>query len=177
MSLRIIEVVDFQPSWADYFNREKALICNALSRENVVGVHHIGSTSVEGLCAKPIIDILLEVKCLSALDEQSRLMGSLGYLAKGEFGIPGRRYFQKGVSQRTHQVHAFLTGSHEAKRHIAFKEYLIAFPEVADEYGVLKKAGAKICNNDIDVYCSHKDSFIKEHEAKALNWKMAYTQT
>ncbi|EJA3105411.1 GrpB family protein, partial [Vibrio vulnificus] len=56
MSLRIIEVVDFQSSWADDFNREKALICNVLSQENVVGVHHIGSTSVEGLCAKPIID-------------------------------------------------------------------------------------------------------------------------
>jgi len=111
VSLRKIEVVDFQSSWADDFNREKALICNALSKENVVGVHHIGSTSVEGLCAKPIIDILLEVKCLSELDEQSYLMESLGYLAKGEFGIPGRRYFQKGGVQRTHQVHAFLTGS------------------------------------------------------------------
>ncbi|OOF03318.1 hypothetical protein BZG79_14385 [Salinivibrio sp. MA427] len=173
MSLRIIEVVDFQSSWADDFNREKALICNALSQENVVGVHHIGSTSVEGLCAKPIIDILLEVKCLSALDEQGYLMESLGYLAKGEFGIPGRRYFQKGGVQRTHQVHAFLTGSHEAQRHIAFKEYLIAFPEVADEYGVLKKTGAVICNNDMYVYCRHKDSFIKEHEAKALSWKFA----
>ncbi len=139
MILRIIEVLDFQSSWADDFNREKALICNALSQENVVGVRHIGSTSVEGLCAKPIIDILLEVKCLSELDEQSCLMESLGYLAKGEFGIPGRRYFQKGGVQRTRQVHAFLTGSHEAQRHIAFKEYLIAFPAVADEYGVLKK--------------------------------------
>ncbi len=94
VSLRIIEVVDFQSSWADDFNREKALICNALSQENVVEVHHIGSTSVEGICAKPIIDILLEVKCLSELDEQSYLMESLGYLAKVEFGIPGRRYFQ-----------------------------------------------------------------------------------
>ncbi len=56
MSLRIIEVLDFQSSWADDFNREKVLICNALSQENVVGVRHIGSTSVEGLCAKPIID-------------------------------------------------------------------------------------------------------------------------
>lgn len=171
MSLKKITVVEFKPTWADDFSQEKALIQNSLSQENVVGIHHIGSTSVNGLCAKPIIDILIEVNCLSRLDEQSYLMEALGYVAKGEFGIPGRRYFPKGGECRTHQVHAFLAGSVDAQRHIAFKEYLIAFPAIAQEYSTIKKAGAAMCNNDIDVYCRHKDPFIKTHEAKALKWR------
>lgn len=173
MSSRIIEVVDFRESWVDDFSQEKMLIQSALNESNVAAIHHIGSTSVKGLCAKPIIDILIEVKCLEKLDDESHLMESLGYLAKGEFGISGRRYFQKGGVQRSYQVHAFLVGSQEAKRHLAFKDYLIAFPNIASEYASLKQDGAAICDNDIEIYCSYKDSFIKEHEAKALNWKFA----
>ena len=172
VKIKVVEVVEFEPLWFEDFKREQALISAALSQCNLVKAHHIGSTSVAGLCAKPIIDILLEVNSLDVLDEQNDVMASLGYVAKGEFGIPNRRYYQKGKVHRTHQVHAFLADSFEAKRHIAFKEYLIAFPEVANEYGLIKRAGAAMCNNDIDVYCRHKDSFIKEHEMNALNWKL-----
>ncbi|WP_233090623.1 GrpB family protein [Vibrio sp. IB15] len=111
MSSRVIEVVDYRPSWADDFSDEKVLLESVLNSVNVVAIHHIGSTSVKGLCAKPIIDILLEVKSLEELDKNNNLMESLGYEVKGEFGIAGRRYFQKGGIQRSHQVHAFLVGS------------------------------------------------------------------
>jgi GrpB-like predicted nucleotidyltransferase (UPF0157 family) len=167
MSSRVIEVVDYRLSWANEFSDEKVLLESALNSANVVAIHHIGSTSVKGLCAKPIIDILVEVKSLEELDKNNNLMESLGYEVKGEFGIAGRRYFQKGGIQRSHQVHAFLVGSPEANRHIAFRDYLIQFPEIALHYGNLKREGASICNNDIGVYCS----FIKEHEANALRWK------
>ncbi|MBF9002358.1 GrpB family protein [Vibrio sp. NFV-1] len=173
MSKRIIEVIDYQPEWRFEFATEKERISSVLTAANIYAIHHIGSTSVEGLCAKPIIDILLEVNSLDTLDSESAKMASLGYLAKGEFGIKGRRYFQKGGIQRTHQVHAFLAGSPEVKRHIAFRDYLRAFPDVAFKYGEIKKAGALMCNNDIDVYIDYKNSFIKEHEAKALRWKSA----
>ncbi len=171
LSSRIIEVVEFRQSWADDFSQEKKAIQSALSESNVVEIHHIGSTSVNGLCAKPIIDILIEVDCLNKLDQESHLMESLGYLVKGEFGISGRRYFQKGTVQRSHQVHAFLAGSKEAERHLAFRDYLISFPTIASEYVSIKREGVSICNNDIDLYCRHKDAFIKEHEVKAINWK------
>ena len=171
MSLRIIEVVDYRPSWVSDFCQEKAKLQSLLTPSNVVSVHHIGSTSVEGLCAKPIIDILIEVKSLEKLDDDDHLMQSLGYEVKGEYGISGRRYYQKGGSQRSHQVHAFLASSPEAKRHIAFRDYLIRFPDIAMLYGMLKREGAAVCNNDIDVYCNYKDNFIKEHETKAVHWK------
>ncbi|SBS35160.1 dephospho-CoA kinase/protein folding accessory domain-containing protein [Marinomonas spartinae] len=173
MSIRIIEVVDYRDEWPDQFSQEKAVIQSLFSNDNVEAIHHIGSTSVKGLCAKPIIDILMEVKNLEVLDDESHLMGALGYLAKGEFGITGRRYFQKGDIQRSHQIHAFLSGSVDAKRHLAFRDYLIAFPHIASEYASIKREGASICQNDVDIYCDHKNSFIKEHEAKALDWKFA----
>ncbi|WCE32531.1 GrpB family protein [Vibrio sp. SCSIO 43137] len=171
MSTRIIEVVDYRPSWVDEFNKEKELLQSALNVTNVVEIHHIGSTSVKDLCAKPIIDILIEVQSLEQLDRDNYLMQTLGYEVKGEFGIAGRRYFQKGGVQRSHQVHAFLVGSAEVTRHIAFRDYLIEFPDIASMYGSLKREGALVCDNDIELYCKHKESFIKEHQESALCWK------
>lgn len=173
MSQRIIEVVDYQQQWADAFASEKKLIYSVLTQSNVDAIHHIGSTSVKGLCAKPIIDILFEIKNLDILDEESEQMASLGYRAKGEFGIPGRRYFQKGGIQRTHQVHAFLAKSPDVTRHLAFRDYLRNFPDIALEYGELKKAGATQCNNDIRAYSEYKNNFIKTHETKAMQWQSA----
>jgi len=175
MSQRIIDVVDYRQQWREDFAREKQLISLVLTTANINAIHHIGSTSVEGLCAKPIIDILLEVKSLDVLDDQSEEMVSLGYVVKGEFGIQGRRYFQKGGIQRTHQVHAFLANSPEATRHLAFRDYLRAFPDVALKYGEIKRAGAAICNHDIDVYIDYKNSFIQEYEAKAVRWQSELT--
>lgn len=171
MSSRVIEVVDHRPSWGDEFRHEKDLLQSVLDKTNLVAIHHIGSTSVIGLCAKPIIDILIEVQSLENLDRDSHLMQSIGYEVKGEFGITGRRYFQKGGVQRSHQVHAFTVGSAEITRHIAFRDYLIEFPEIASMYGDLKREGALVCDNDIELYCKHKESFIKKHEASALRWK------
>lgn len=171
MSLSEIEVVNYRASWVDEFCQEKAQLESVLNLKNILSIHHIGSTSVKGLCAKPVIDILLEVNSLEELDRDSHLMESIGYEVKGEFGIPSRRYFRKGGKKRSHQVHAFLAGSLESKRHIAFRDYLISFPDIAKLYGDLKRVGAAICDNDMGAYCNHKDSFIKEHEAKALSWK------
>ncbi len=152
------------------FQNEKLLISDALGSEVVKAIHHIGSTSVKGLCAKPIIDILLEVNCLQRLDELSTKMEALGYLVKGEFGIEGRRYFQKGGVQRSHQVHAFKSEDPHVERHLAFRDYLSAFPEIKEQYGALKQEAVKVCGNDIEKYIAHKNDFIKYHELEALNW-------
>ncbi|MFD2178237.1 GrpB family protein [Veronia pacifica] len=170
MNNRVIEVVEYRESWVeDYANEKKALLSTA-NAENIVAIHHVGSTSVKGLAAKPIIDIILEVRSLERLDQDNDLLASLGYEAKGEFGIAGRRYFQKGGAKRTHHIHAFLSGVDDVHRHLAFRDYLSAFPEVADEYAALKQEGAASCNNDSDRYCNHKNDFVREHEARAIEW-------
>ena len=168
-AMMIIEVVEFKDSWKLDFNSERLLLYSALSSLNPI-IHHIGSTSVDGLAAKPIIDILIEVDDLPALDQLNSKLEAIGYVAKGEFGIPGRRYFQKGDMLRRHQIHAFEKESHGAKRHLAFRDYLIHHPHVAIDYATLKKSVARTCNNDIKLYCDGKDEFVKHHESLALKW-------
>lgn len=168
--VRVIEVVDYRPQWVADFVNEKAAIGQHFNSVNIASIHHIGSTSVKGLCAKPIIDILVEVYDLDTLDAQAANIELLGYEVKGEFGISGRRYFQKGGIQRTHQIHAFKVGSPGVERHLAFRDYLIAFPKIMLEYGAIKKEGVKLCNNNIEKYVAHKNHFIQFHEQQALNY-------
>ena len=167
--MRIIEVVEYDDDWPRLFEMEKLLIISSLPIKNL-WVDHIGSTAVSGLSAKPIIDVLLEVEEIEILDGCNEIFESIGYECKGEFGIPGRRYFQKGGSERSHQIHAFKKDSENSIRHRAFKEYLIAYPLVAKEYARLKLEVAKNCNDDIGAYCDGKDEFVKMHEKHALDW-------
>lgn len=169
MNHRRIEVVPYDPLWSQMFSEERDSLLSRLPIP-IAGVHHIGSTSVRGLEAKPIIDILVEADNVNDLDRYSYCFESLGYECKGEFGIVGRRYYQKGGDNRTHQIHAFNAGSENVIRHVAFREYLAAYPSVAREYGALKKKIALSCNNNIGVYCDGKSEFVVKHEKLALEW-------
>lgn len=166
-----VQVVPYDQAWSQLYKAESGRIERALGRV-VANIHHVGSTAVPGLAAKPIIDILLSVLSLNELDSSTRKLEKIGYEALGEFGIPSRRYFRKDdmSGMRTHQIHAFAAGSHDLLRHIAFRDYLMAHPKVAAEYGRLKSDLANQYPSDIDRYISGKDSFVKEHEAKALKW-------
>lgn len=134
-------VVPYDPGWAEAFIVEADALRAAL-QPLAVTLHHMGSTAVRGLPAKPIIDILGVVDCLDALDPASGRLTDLGYEAMGAFGIEGRRYFRKirtdGV--RTHHLHVYQEGSPQVPRHLAFRDYLRAFPERAAAYGALKIA-------------------------------------
>ena len=168
---KMITVVDHDPSWTKQFERERQSIADALG-PIAVRIHHIGSTAVPKLKAKPIVDILVEVSSLDALDERSAALEALGYEALGEFGIAGRRYFRRDDADgvRTHQVHAFRSGSADVIRHLAFRDYLRANRQVALGYGKLKANLASLHPNDRDAYMSGKDAFVKEHEKRALAW-------
>jgi len=170
MSTRVIEVVDFDPNWSYLFETEKALIQKLFKNEEEPVIHHVGSTSVPGLCAKPVIDILMEVQCLDDLDNKAHQFSALGYEVLGEYGLPGRRYLQKGGNQRSHHIHAWETGNSEIQRHLAFRDYLRASPAIAKEYAEIKKAAARNCENDVRKYAAHKNSFIKEIERMALEY-------
>ena len=162
-----VEVVDYDPAWPAAFEKKRQELI-ALVGEVIVAVSHIGSTAVPGLAAKPVIDILLEVTGLDELDSLAQRFSDNGYQVWGENQIPGRRYFTKGTMPRTHNIHGFQTGHTGLARHIAFRDYLISNPEIAAEYGQLKRKLAARCKNDIELYCAGKDPFIKEHERIAL---------
>ena len=127
-------------------------------------MHHIGSTAVPNIHAKPVIDILLVVQKHAELDAKQAAMEALGYEARGEGGIPGRRFFRRDNKDgdRTHQVHAFEADSPQIARHLAFRDYMIAHPGIAQEYSALKQKLAAEHPNDIEAYMDGKDAFIHE---------------
>jgi GrpB-like predicted nucleotidyltransferase (UPF0157 family) len=165
--MRKIEVVGYNSAWPQMFEVERESLSQVLGSV-AIAIHHIGSTAVPGLSAKPIIDIIVEATSVADLDCYESRIAAIGYEPKGEFGIPGRRFFQKGGDNRTHHVHAFAQGDPQVLRHIAFRDYLKLNPLVANEYGELKRRVAQECHNDIEVYCQGKDLFIKRIEAIAV---------
>lgn len=165
-----VQVVPYDPSWPSRYRREAALLREALG-DCLVEIHHIGSTSVPGLWAKPIIDILPVVTAVEEADRRRAALEALGYEYLGEFGIPGRRYLRKGGERRTHQVHLFGRESRdEIRRHLAVPAYLRCHPDAARDYAQLKRRLARRFPRDIDGYCDGKDAFVKALERAALDW-------
>jgi GrpB-like predicted nucleotidyltransferase (UPF0157 family) len=170
---RKIEIVPYNPVWPDLFEAETAQLAAVFGPE-VVAIHHIGSTSIPGIQAKPIIDILLEVKEITRVDAFNEAMTRLGYTPKGEFGIAGRRYFCKTVDTlHTHHVHAFQTGHPEVARHVDFRDYLRAHPVEAQAYSQLKEKLAQRFPLDPEGYTNAKSEFIGGIDKKAGTWKEA----
>lgn len=137
--MRILTVVDYDEMWPTLFENERTLLQMTLGKV-ISRVHHIGSTSVPGLSAKPVIDILIEVANLEELDSLNQAMEGVGYTVRGENGILNRRYFTKGGNQRSHHIHAFATGDAQIIKHLAFRDYLIKHNDVAIQYALMKKA-------------------------------------
>lgn len=168
--MRKIEVVPHNTEWPALFEEEKKALLD-LDIPTVQRIHHIGSTAVDDLAAKPIIDILMEVDSLESLDQNQKKIEELGYESMGEFGIEGRRYYRKGKELRTHQIHAFLVSDPHSLRHIAFRDYLRSNQDIKKEYEALKLVVASKCENNIDRYCEGKNDFIQMHEKLAVEWK------
>jgi GrpB-like predicted nucleotidyltransferase (UPF0157 family) len=158
--------------WSLTYDIEARRIRRALG-PLVVRLHHVGGTAIAGIVAQPIIDIAMEIADLAALDANNAQMKSLGYEAKGEFGIPGRRYFRRDdeTGARSHHVHAFVADDEQVRGHVAFRDYLIAHPQIARLYGQLKERLARQFPDDINAYADGKSVFIAHYQAKALEWR------
>ena len=162
MSRKIL-VVPHNPQWAEMFAGEAKLVASALG-PNVIAVHHIGSTAIPTIHAKPVIDMLIEVANVDAIDACNPAMEVLGYEPRGEFGIPGRRFFRKddAAGIRTHHIHAFAAGSPQIERHLAFRDFLLVHPDWAGRYSDLKRRLADAHPDSIELYMDGKDAFIKQ---------------
>jgi GrpB-like predicted nucleotidyltransferase (UPF0157 family) len=161
---------DYSPDWPAAFEQEADRLRELLAGE-LVAVHHIGSTSVPGLAAKPVIDLLPRVRDLAAVDTRTPLFRMAGYRDWGEYGLPGRRYFTRdhdGV--RTHNVHVYRAGDPAVERHLAFCAYLREHDSARREYEALKRAVYARHPDDIEGYMAGKDAWIKALEPVALDW-------
>lgn len=170
--MRQVQVHPPNPQWGKDFAAEATQVALALGN-NVVQVHHIGSTAIPNIYAKPVIDLLVEVNDINQVDRCNAAMAALGYSILGEFGLPGRRYFRKDNAEghRTHHAHIFQTGSPAVVRHLAFRDFMIAHPDCAQQYSDLKRALAAQHPEDIDGYMDGKDEFVKAMEQRALQWR------
>ena len=172
MTRRRVEVVPYNPEWETLFEKEKQLL-ESIFKAGDVEIYHIGSTSVPGLSAKPIIDIMLAADTLGQVERETPAMEAVGYESKGENGIPGRRYFQKHDENGIRKVHlhSFEKGSHQLYRHLVFRDYLRAHPSEASKYAEVKEIAAQKYEYDIDSYIAEKSPLVKELEQKALLWR------
>lgn len=176
--MRIIEVVPYNPKWPQLFEIEAALIKKALG-DNCIAIYHVGSTSVPGLSAKPIIDILPVVKDILEVDHRTKAMENLGYVAKGENGMAFRRFFQKGGTVKTHNVHVYEQGDPEIDRYLKFRDWMRSHPDDREAYAKLKKELAAKFPHDILSYCNGKDAFVASIDDKDgyQGWRMVQALT
>lgn len=169
--VRRIEVVPHDPAWARAF-RQEAEALRLLLGEETLAIHHIGSTAIPGIVAKPILDILVVVRDIAAIDALNPSMIARGYRPRGEKGISGRRYFIKGEDEhRSHHVHMFQASDPNIQRHLAFRDYLIAHPEDARAYGALKQELAARFPEDAGRYSDGKQAFVQGIEQAARAWR------
>ena len=163
-----ITVLNYDPEWPLKYERERKAIAEILDG-NGISIYHIGSTSVPGLAAKPIIDMMAVVRSLEKVDDARGKFSELGYEYLGEFGISGRRYFRKGGDERTHQIHIFQADDwNNIERRLAFRDYMRTHEKERAEYAKIKTALAQRFPYDIDGYCDGKDAFVREMEKRAL---------
>lgn len=164
-----VSVVEYRPQWREMFEEEKQLL-QAILGEVSAKVEHIGSTSVNGLAAKPIIDIMIGLPDFSVADDFVPRIETLGYeyIKKYEDEMPFRRYFVKNLNEtRTHQIHMVEIKSEFWWRHLLFRDYLRQNPELANEYAALKKQLAKRAWVDVNEYADAKTEFITGIKNKA----------
>ncbi len=159
MPLDRIVLSGYNPDWeACYQVVAKELHGKILGLET----SHIGSTSIKNIMAKPIIDILGSVDDLQYIDQNIPKFEELGYESKGEFGIPGRRFFilADDMASFVH-VHIFQKDDDQVARHKFFRDYIGTNVESAEAYVDLKLGLQKKYEFDKDNYVDGKDSFIK----------------
>jgi len=132
-------IVPHNPNWKDLFDAEARTLHEQLGPV-LIASHHIGSTAIAELPAKPVIDILLEVQAVFLIDERNSLFESRSYEPRGEYGIAGRRYFSKRSFGETpgYHLHAYEAEHYQIQRHIAFRDFLRLKPEIAAQYATIK---------------------------------------
>ncbi|MGD2251925.1 MAG: GrpB family protein [Anaerolineales bacterium] len=134
-----LAIVQYNPAWADLFELEAESLLDALG-DNVLSIEHIGSTSIPGLAAKPIIDIMIAADSLEKATELIPTMEEIGYEYRPHDPIPGRRFFVKESSPEVRTHHANLTTLDSLfwRNQILFRNYLRTHDQLASEYADLK---------------------------------------
>ena len=157
LSRGIVKLVPYTDKWKEEFLKEKQLL-NSIVGKYVLAIEHVGSTSIEGLDSKPIIDIAMGVSSLDIVDNFRELLESVGYNYRGD---GGRILFAKGSEEsRTHYLHVEVFNSKMWINHIYFRGYLRLYRNYINEYSKIKNELALKFSDDRGSYTKEKDRFI-----------------
>ena len=158
-----VVVLPYDEQWEQAFAHIKDEIQEALG-PLALRIEHVGSTSVRGLSAKPIIDIDVVIKDYSVFAAILTALEEIGYHHEGDLGIASREAFKYDGKEHLQKHHLYVCpqDSAELKRHVAFRNYLRSNPEAVIEYSRIKEEGAALYPKDIEKYIQHKSPFIEK---------------
>jgi GrpB-like predicted nucleotidyltransferase (UPF0157 family) len=157
-----VRVVAYDPSWPARFEAERRVLAAAIGDWAVAGIHHVGSTAVPGLAAKPVIDILVGVRDLASSRGCFEPLATIGYLY-APYRAGEMHWFCKPTpTRRTHHLHLVPHASRRFRDELAFRDYLRSHPDVAAEYAALKGRVASRFEHDREAYTDAKATFIRE---------------
>ena len=154
-------VMPYHKEWQTDFEKIKNELENAIG-DMVIAIEHVGSTSVQGMSAKPCIDIDVVIKDYSVFDIIVGKLADIGYIHEGDLGIKDREAFKYTDKPhlQTHHLYVCPQYSAELHRHITFRDYLRTHPEAANEYSKVKEKAAQLFPDDIDSYIEFKSPCI-----------------
>ncbi|MDO4394396.1 MAG: GrpB family protein [Mycoplasmatota bacterium] len=156
----IVELVDYDEKWNEEYETEEELLKSVLA-DRIIEIHHIGSTSIKGLKAKPVIDILVVIKSLGEIPEIETMLKSYDYENRGQQGVSDRYFFVKGPEDaRSHYVHFVEPNSNTYYNQVYFKKYLVEHPEYIKKYCDLKQELANKYADERPKYTKGKNDFI-----------------
>ena len=163
MRTRKVVVLPYDVAWQSAFEKIKSEIKEAIG-DLIIGVEHVGSTSVEGMSAKPCIDIDVIIKDYSAFAAVVEGLKGIGYIHEGDLGIKDREAFKYTDKPHLMMHHLYVCPkySEELHRHIAFRDFLRSNLEAVRKYSLIKEKAAKLFPNDIDGYIECKSPCIEE---------------
>jgi GrpB-like predicted nucleotidyltransferase (UPF0157 family) len=155
-----IVIVDYDPSWPGEFARLRDRARAAVG-DLAVTIEHVGSTAVPGLAAKPVIDLVVVVESDEDVAGAIEALERIGYRARGNLGVEGREAFSPPDGERRHHLYVSPTTSAELQAQVRFRDRLLADPELAAEYEVLKRRLAVRFRHDRPGYTDAKTEFIE----------------
>jgi GrpB-like predicted nucleotidyltransferase (UPF0157 family) len=155
-----IVIVEYDPAWPQEFARLRDRAQDALG-DLALSIEHVGSTAVPGLAAKPVIDMVVVIASDDDLEEAIRRLEAMGYRARGELGVPGREAFTWPEGERRHHLYVSPGTSDELRAQVRFRDMLLADPELARRYEILKRDLAERYRDDRPAYTDAKTEFIE----------------
>ncbi|QDQ01964.1 GrpB family protein [Lysinibacillus fusiformis] len=159
-----VRLTAYSAKWKLMFEQEVQLL-RTIFGDEIISFEHFGSTSIPGMKAKPVIDMMGIINDIEKVDTYNEQMKFLGYEVVGDWGIEGRRLFRKGGDNRTHHIHFYQFDNPQIERHLAFREYLLAHPDEAKRYSQFKEELANKYYLTRD-YSPAKKAFVSEMEKK-----------